>query len=102
MALEYALGEELFRAFADEYLHRYPSESYNLANLGDRFATYLAETRPDRDEEVKEEWPDFMIELATFENAINKIFEEKVDQDDEVATRETEEENLSLTWSPLV
>lgn len=95
-ALEYALGEDLFEAFADEYLKTYPSESYNLANLGDRFAFYLEETRPDKNSPVKEDWPDFMIELAQFECAINRIFDEKANAPLPLATTSTPSDRLSL------
>lgn len=95
-ALEYALGEELFCGFADNYLELYPSKSYNLMNLGEHFADYLADTRPDKHEEVKEEWPDFMIELARFEYATMIIFDEQADEDFVLANQDTPEEQLSL------
>jgi len=94
--LAYALGEDLFIAFADEYLHHYPSKNYNLITLGEHFAEYLEATRPDKDEKVKEEWPDFMIELAQFEYAINIIFEEKANEDYELATSNIEDDVLQL------
>jgi hypothetical protein len=96
VALEHALGEELFQAFADEYLHRYPSESYTLANLGDRFEAYLEETRPDKDADIREDWPDFMIEMANFENAINHLFEEQIDDDYQLATASTPDGEIGL------
>lgn len=95
-ALEYALSPELFQAFADEYLHKYPSESYSLANLGDRFMLYLEETRPDRDDPIKEDWPDFMIELARFEWLINHLFNADVDHEGPLATMNTPPEQLAL------
>ena len=66
-ALEYALGEKLFEGFADEYLKTYPSKSYTLMDLGAQFADFLEETRPDKDQEEREDWPDFMIELKSME-----------------------------------
>lgn len=95
-ALEYALGEELFCGFADNYLELYPSKSYNLMNLGEHFADYLEDTRPDKNEPVKEEWPDFMIELARFEYATMIIFDEQADEDFILANQDTPEEQLSL------
>jgi len=95
-ALEYALSPELFQAFADEYLRKYPSESYSLANLGDRFMTYLEETRPDRDAPIKEDWPDFMIELARFEWLINHLFNADVDHEAPLATMATPPAQLAL------
>jgi len=79
-ALNYALGDDLFRAFADQYLQVYPSMSYTLGDLGNHFIEYLQETRPDRDapQDQKEDWPDFMIELVQLELAINSIFDRKV------------------------
>jgi hypothetical protein len=71
--LKQSLGEEVFDSFAFEYLQRYPSRSYTLDHLGKRFAQFLAETRPDDDEEVG--WPDFLIDLATFEWTIAKVFD---------------------------
>lgn len=75
-ALAYALGPGLFTAFADDYLVTYPSESYTLNELGKRFPAFLQETRPDANEPVKEQWPDFMIELAAFEFALAQVFDE--------------------------
>ena len=95
-ALEYALGEDLFCGFADEYLQQYPSSNYNLILLGENFEAYLEATRPDKNERVKEDWPDFMIELARFEYAINIIFEEKANENYELATPGTAEDTLQL------
>ncbi len=75
--LQHALGPELFQLFADQYLQACPSTSPTLADLGDRFPDHLEETRPDRDQEQREAWPDFMIELARFELAINGLFDEE-------------------------
>ena len=74
-ALAYALGEELFQMFADQYLDNYPSGSYTLNDLGKKFPDFLEETRPDRENKEKESWIDFMIELARFEFALSVIFE---------------------------
>ncbi|HEV2853079.1 MAG TPA: DNA-binding domain-containing protein [Thermoanaerobaculia bacterium] len=71
--LKQALGEEVFDSFAFEYLQRYPSRSYTLDHLGERFAQFLEETRPDAEEAVG--WPDFLIDLATFEWTIAKVFD---------------------------
>lgn len=95
-ALEYALGEELFCGFADNYLELYPSKSYNLINLGEHFADYLEDTRPDKDAPVKEEWPDFMIELAHFEYAATIIFDQQGDESLPLATEHTPEDGMFL------
>lgn len=74
-ALAFALGEELFQAFADQYLDSNPSESYTLNNLGEKFPDFLSFTRPDAESIEKESWPDFMIELAAFEYTLSVIFD---------------------------
>lgn len=95
-ALEYALGKDLFRGFADEYLQQRPATNYNLITLGEKFAAYLEATRPDKNEPVKEDWPDFMVELARFEYAINIIFEEQAEENISLATDTTPEDALQL------
>jgi hypothetical protein len=95
-ALSHALGRELFTEFADLYLHQYPSKSYTLGDLGQYFGKFLEETRPDKDAEVKESWPDFMIELAEFEYSVNIIFDEKANENHQQATSETKEDDLQL------
>ena len=97
-ALQYALGEELFRMFADQYLQQYPSTSYTLYDLGERFPQFLNETRPDA--EHKEDWPDFMIELAKFEYSINTLFNQKVEDSWGKATVQHSEQELLL--SPVI
>src|SRR5260370_2264837 len=44
--LQHALGEELFDAFAAQYLPQHPSRSYTLFQLGTNFPHFLEETRP--------------------------------------------------------
>jgi hypothetical protein len=75
--LKHALGEELFDAFAVEYLERYPSRSYTLFQLGANFPRFLVETRPDRDGKgsAAVDWPDFLIDLATLERTFNEVFD---------------------------
>lgn len=73
--LAYALGETLFQAFVDQYLDSNPSTSYTLNHLGEKFPFFLEQTRPDVEDEVKEDWPDFIIELATFEYALSLVFD---------------------------
>lgn len=99
-ALAYALGDELFQAFADQYLDSCPSESYTLNTLGEKFPAFLQQTRPDANEEQKESWPDFMIELAEFEYALSAIFDEKVVESGNFATDDTSDESLKIT--PLI
>jgi putative DNA-binding protein len=75
--LKHALGEEVFDAFAVEYLKQYPSRSYTLLQLGVNFPGFLAETRPDRkgEEKAAVSWPDFLIDLATLELTFNEVFD---------------------------
>ena len=75
--LLHALGEKLFNLFTFEYLKHYPSRSYTLNHLGENFARYLAETRPDNDvpPNARESWPDFIIDLATLERAFSEVFD---------------------------
>lgn len=95
-ALEYALGEAIFCAFADDYLASKPSHNYNLSFLGAHFADYLENNRPDANEDIKEDWIDFMIELARFEYAIGLLFEEKAEENYQLAAIDTSEEQLKL------
>ena len=71
------LGAEVFDSFAFDYLQRHPSRSYTLDRLADSFPRFLEETRPDRPPETgaPPAWPDFLIDLATLELAIAKVFD---------------------------
>jgi hypothetical protein len=69
-----ALGKELFDEFAFDYLQRYPSTSYTLNRLGDRFADFLEETRPEKGN-AEVDWPDFLIDLARLEWTIEQVFD---------------------------
>lgn len=70
-ALRHALGDEVFDAFALDYLAARPSRSYTLLDLGTGFADHLEATRPDGDES----WPDFVIELARLERAFLEVYD---------------------------
>src|SRR5919197_5335299 len=68
--LRHALGEELFDAFALDYLETHPSRRYTLFRLSEAFADHLAATRPgDRG------WPDFIIDLARLERTFMEVYE---------------------------
>jgi hypothetical protein len=74
------IGSETFDQFAIAYLHRYPPRSYTLGRLADRFVQFLEETRPaeDGDEragEVEIAWPEFVVDLARLEDAIEQVFD---------------------------
>lgn len=76
-ALFEALGEELFNLFALDYLKQHPAQSYTLDHLADAFAEHLAETRPDAKAPPgeREDWPDFICELAALEWSFLKIYD---------------------------
>lgn len=75
-ALLRLLGEEAFDALAFGYLQRYPSRSYTLCELGDRFATYLGELRQQAAEEDDPDgWPLLLVELARYEQAVREVFD---------------------------
>ncbi len=78
-AMAYSLGEETFRAFAFEYLQRYPPGSYTLAKLASHFPRFLRETRPvqDIDVEGRANWTDFLIDLATLERTYSEVFDSR-------------------------
>jgi hypothetical protein len=95
-ALAFALGEELFQMFADQYLDAYPSESYTLNNLGRKFPDFLEETRPDAGDGEKEEWIDFIVELARFEYELSLIFDEHAEEKIDLADESAPDEALKL------
>ena len=76
-----AVGDDLFGAFAVDYLRRYPSQSYTLGELGSRFVRFLQETRPneqaaiDAAENEDAPWPDFLIDLAELEWHFSEVFD---------------------------
>jgi hypothetical protein len=76
-SMAYALGEETFRAFAFEYLQRYPPGSYTLAKLAANFPRFLRETRPveDAHDDGAANWTDFLIDLATLERTYSEVFD---------------------------
>lgn len=94
-ALAYALGEELFQMFADQYLEAYPSDSYTLNDLGGKFPDFLEETRPDKEQKEKETWIDFIIELARFEYTLSVIFDGHA-AEIKLADETTPDEHLEL------
>lgn len=71
------LGEHLFNRFAIDYLDKHPPRSYTLGDLADGFPQHLAETRPDATAptDQREQWPDFIIDLASIELAFQKVYD---------------------------
>lgn len=68
------LGNEAFESVVAAYLQRYPSASYTLGKLGERFPLALQELRPARDTAE----PDFfegVIDLARYERLLTEVFD---------------------------
>ena len=95
-ALEYALGEDLFRAFADDYLAANPSTHYNLAELGRSFPAYLQASRPDALSAEKEDWIDFVIELACFELEVAELFDRPAEEGYQLAKMHDGDDEIEL------
>jgi Putative DNA-binding domain len=76
-ALCHALGRPLFDDFAREYLCEHPSDSYTLYALGRRLPAWLEASRPDRERppEAREDWIDFMVDLASYERELFGLFD---------------------------
>ena len=72
--LRRVLGPDLFEPIAFEYLQRYPSRSYTLDRLGDRFARFLEENRA-ADAGEPPAWPEMLADLARFEHAVARVFD---------------------------
>ncbi|MBD2756154.1 HvfC/BufC N-terminal domain-containing protein [Spirosoma validum] len=94
--LAYALGNDLFQLFADDYLEAYPSNSYTLNSLGSQFPHFLEQTRPESDSE-QEDWPSFMIELAQFEYDLSVIFDEYADEKESIQSAAISDDMLMST-----
>jgi hypothetical protein len=69
-ALRHLLGDELFDAFALDYLRARPSRSCTLLRLGEGFADHLAATREDDGA-----WADLVIDLARVERAFAEVYD---------------------------
>lgn len=76
-ALCHALGRPLFDDFAREYLRACPSDAYTLYALGRRLPGWLEASRPDRErpEHEREDWIDFMVDLASYERELFRMFD---------------------------
>jgi hypothetical protein len=70
-----ALGKELFDAFAAGFLQTHPPESYTLGDLGRRFPGFLASIKPGVNQAGAPDWPEFMVDLARLEQAVNEVFD---------------------------
>ena len=73
------LGEEVFAGFALSYLREFPSQSYTLGRLADRFVEFLDRTRKERfstaPTQAKPDWATFLVELARLEHTIDQVFD---------------------------
>jgi hypothetical protein len=81
------MGEAIFNHFALSYLQKYPSQSYTLGKLGERFAQFLEETRPSEpdatannvaaaaDAGLAADWPRFVVDLATLEWTVGEVYD---------------------------
>lgn len=70
------ITEEVFDAFASDYLQRHPSRSYTLGRLSAAFTAYLAGTRADEgDAPAEPGWEEFVIDLATLEWTYGEVFD---------------------------
>lgn len=67
--------EDAFADFAVDYLQTFPSKTYTLHSLGERFPDYLQTVRPERAEPGAPDWADFVIDLARLEWAIYVVFD---------------------------
>jgi hypothetical protein len=94
LALCHALGDELFNDFVAEYVREAPPESYTLYDLGRRFTEYLEANRPDRDEELREGWIDFTVDLTRFERSVFAAFDCPGAEGMELALLETPDRQL--------
>lgn len=97
-ALCHALGEPLFNDFVAEYIRERPPESHTLYDLGRRFAAFLDDSRPDRDQppEERETWIDFMVDLARFERQMFVMFDAPGHEGKPYATPGTPDDRLRL------
>jgi len=85
--LKRALGDEVFDSFVLEYLQQHPSRSYTLDALGDQFSRFLSETRPGLEDGAEaEDWPNFLIDLATLEWTIARVFDGAGSEEKELLT----------------
>ena len=109
--LLYALGEEVFNQFTMSYLQAHPPHAYTLNRLADRFVEHLNATRPRDDEahDLPPDWPEFLIDLARMELAIDQVFDgpgieggEVLEPDDLVDTDPNSWASVRLELSPCV
>ena len=86
-ATRHALGDALFDDFADAYLRACPSDSHTLYALGRRFPDWLEAARFDRGRppHEREDWIDFMVDLAHYERELFHLFDAPGHEDAQAA-----------------
>jgi hypothetical protein len=68
--LLHALGDGLFTAFALDYIKHWPPRAASLDRLADALPRHLDRTRP-----PGEEWPHFVVDLASLELLCAQVFD---------------------------
>jgi hypothetical protein len=70
--LRHLAGDDLFDAFALDYLAFHPPAGYSLSRLGAGFADHLDETCPDAD---RGPWTDLVVDVVRFEQAFLDVYD---------------------------
>lgn len=74
-ALRHALGDELFEAFALDYLAAQPSRSYTLNTLGAGWPDHLESTRASCGAATRGHWASFLVDLARLERVFCEVYD---------------------------
>lgn len=73
--LLHAIGDELFNHFVQSYLQKYPSTSYTLNDLGDKFPDFLQATLNENlNDQAPDSWQLFIIDIAKYEHMFSTVF----------------------------
>jgi hypothetical protein len=92
------VGGEAFPQFALAYLQQFPSRSYTLGRLSENFARFLDESKPTAGDDQGSAWNDFLVDLATLEQALNVVFDGPGIEGKEVVTFEGLRNIDEATW----
>jgi hypothetical protein len=92
-ALAHLFGDELFDAFALDYIRAQPPRSWTLAQLGAGFAEHLQATRPGQDD-----WERLIVELAQLERAFVETYDGPGAEDRRLLAAEEMPEQPSQQW----
>lgn len=86
--LQFALGEQLFDRFVLLFIQKNPPQNYTLHDLSSRFVAFLIASQPEEDR--KELWPRFIIELAQLERIFQEVYhgagDEELSEEERTAT----------------